>query len=153
MFRFTRLSACLAAGLAVLCAGCTGSSPPDDPTGPPTSQSTTATATPTPSPTSTADPADDEQALLDKAKTDGQVKVLVRLKLPPGTAKAAREQAIADAQDQLQAELQPLGVKVEQRFKHSPLVALSANEATLRQLFESDLVDGVEENSVSRTQS
>jgi hypothetical protein len=157
MVILTRARVCVAAGLVALSAagaGCTGGTPPDDPTAPPSSAETRVTTSASPTTTGNPSPGEDEQALLDKARADGQVKVLVRLKLPRTPARgAAREQAIADAQDQLQAELEPLGVQIDRRFERIPLVALSANEAALRQLFESNLVDSVDEDAVNRPQS
>lgn len=156
MFRLTRLCVCLAAGLAVLCTSCTGGSPPDDPTNQP-SRSASASVSPSPgtsepSPNRSLSP--DEQALLDKVRAEGHTKVLVELRLrQTPAAKDARKAAIADAQDELQAELEPLGVQIDTRFELYALVSLEANEAALLQLFESSLVERVHENQVHKPQS
>jgi hypothetical protein len=149
MSRFRSMRACLAAGLVVLCASCTGGGPsPDDPTAPPSSPS----ASVSPSATS-ADPTltAEERDLLDQVRAKGQITVIVRLKLRQTPADdKARQAAIADAQDELQAEVEPLEVEVQTRFKYWPMVTLAVDEAALLHLTESQLVDRVYENQVRK---
>jgi hypothetical protein len=134
----------LAAGLVLLCASCTGGDPSDDPTGSPSAQTTSA------SPRQTSpgrSPSSDEQALLDKVRTEGQLSIIVTLKLPQTPAgDAERKKAIADAQDQLLVQLEPLDVEVQTRFELTPQLTLTVDEAALRYLLESPLVDRVHEN-------
>jgi hypothetical protein len=151
MLKFTRLCACLAAGLALLCTSCTGDNPPDDPTGSASTPSTSASPRET---SANPPPSSDEQALLDKVRAKGQLSVLVTLKLPQTPAgKTERENAIADAQDQLLNQLEPHGAEVQTRFELYPLLTLKVNEATLRQLQQSPLVDRVHENEARKPEA
>ncbi|GAB3948180.1 hypothetical protein GCM10029976_078810 [Kribbella albertanoniae] len=92
--------------------------------------------------------------MLDKARAEGQLTVLVTLRLrqtPAGRAESKK--AIADAQDQLLAQLKPLEVQVQTRFELYPLLTLRVNEATLRHLQESPLVDRLHENELHKPQA
>lgn len=152
MSRFRSMRACLAAGLVVLCASCTGGPSPDDPIDPPASPSASASpgpssSEPSPNPSLSAD----EQALLKKVRAEGHTKVLVELRLrQTPAADDAHKAAISDAQDELQAELEPFGVQIDTRFKLYALVSLETNEAALLHLFESSLVERVHENQVHK---
>jgi hypothetical protein len=157
MLRLTRLCACLAVGLAVLCASCTGDNPPDDPTG---SLSTPSTSASPSEPSAGRSPSSKEQALLGKVRAEGRLSVIVELKLPqtpPGDTdreNTEREKkAIAEAQDQLLAQLEPLDVEVQTRFERFPLLTLTVDEAVMRHLQESPLVVRVHENESHRLQS
>jgi hypothetical protein len=151
MSRFRSMRACLAAGLVVLCASCTGGPSPDEPTDPPSSPSSpSASASPSATP---ADPTltAEERGLLDQVRAKGQITVIVRLKLRQTPADdKARQAAISDAQDDLQAEVEPLEVEVQTRFKYVPMVTLAVDEAALLHLTESQLVDRIYENKVSK---
>jgi hypothetical protein len=151
MLRFIRLCACLAAGLALLCTSCTGDDPADDPASSASTPSTSASPRQTSAGPSTSS---EEQAMLDKVRAEGELTVLVTLKLPQTPAgKAEEKKAIADAQDQLLVELEPLGVQVQTRFELYPLLTLKVNEAILRHLQESPLVDRVHENKARKLES
>ncbi len=92
--------------------------------------------------------------MLGKVRADGQLTVLVTLKLPQTPAGSAeRKKAIADAQDQLLAELEPHGVQVKTRFELYPLLTLRVNEEILRHLQESPLVDRLHENELNEPQA
>jgi hypothetical protein len=137
--------------LALLCTSCTGDNPPDDPTSSASAPSTPASPRQTSAGRSTSS---EEQALLDKVRAEGQLTVLVTLKLPQTPAgKAERKNAIADAQDQLLVQLEPLGVQVKTRFELYPLLTLRVNETILRHLQESPLVDRVHENKLNKPQT
>ena len=92
--------------------------------------------------------------MLAKVRAEGRLTVLVTLKLPQTPAGSAeRKKAIADVQDQLLAELEPLGVQLQTRFELYPLLTLRVNEAILRHLQESPLVDRVHENELNKPQA
>lgn len=147
MLRFTRLRTCLAAALVLLCASCTGASSPDDPVRSPSAS---------PSQTSAGrSPSSEEQALLDKARVESELSVIVTLKLPkppPGDTER-KKGAIAEAQDRLLGQLEPLRVQVETRFELFPMLTLMVDEADMRYLLESPLVDRVNENESHRLES
>lgn len=148
MLGFTRLRACLAAALVLLCTSCTGDNSPDDATSPSVS------ASPSKS-TAGRSPSAKEQALLDKVRAEGQLSVIVTLKVPktPAGDTERDKKAIAEAQDRLLVQVEPLGVEVQTRFERFPLLTLRVDEADMRHLLESPLVEHVNENESHRLQS
>ncbi|MFB6718924.1 hypothetical protein ACFCV3_02145 [Kribbella sp. NPDC056345] len=141
----------ITAALALLCTSCAGGNPPDGPTSSASAPLTSASPRQTSAGPSTTP---EEQALLDKVRAEGQLTVLVTLKLPQTpSGSAEHKKAIADVQDQLLGQLKPLGVQVKTRFELYPLLTLRVNEATLRHLQESPLVDRLHEDELNKPQA
>jgi len=155
-------------GQLVLLAGCTDGGPPSaspsaegspsaesspTPTSDgPTEGSPTPNRTPTPTPTEPSpDPSvtqaldSDQQALLDRARAEGTLSVIVEVDLD-GTAapnSAERRQLVAEAQDDLIAELDPAHVSVQTRFRNTAQLTLTVDEDGLLALFGSPRVTHV----------
>jgi hypothetical protein len=91
-----------------------------------------------------ATPASVPPELLEKARTSGEVRVIVQLRVPPGAG--GRE--IATAQDALLAELPPGSYRVGRRYAAIPSLALAVSEDALRVLVASPAVLSVVEDQV-----
>jgi type IV secretory pathway VirB10-like protein len=120
----------------------------DDPEAPtptsaePTEPSPDPPATPSPS----ADP--EEQVLLDRAREEGELSVIVEVAVE-GTAAASsaeKRRLVAEAQDDLIAELDPAHVSVQTRFETTAQLTLTVDEEGLLALFDSSRVTSVWEN-------
>jgi hypothetical protein len=121
--------------------------PPSDGPAKPTPPSAEPTE-PSPSapPPPPADP--EEQALLDQVRADGTLSVIVEVALARTAApnSAERRRLIAEAQDDLIAELDPAHVSVQTRFESTAQLTLTVDEEGLRALFASSAVTHVWEN-------
>ncbi|MEU4361812.1 hypothetical protein [Promicromonospora sp. NPDC023987] len=150
----SRIVAAVVAGQLLLLAGCTGgpSSPSPSAEGStPASPSAEGTPTPTPAspePSATASRTPDEQELLDQVRADGTTSVIVEVSLD-GAAElntAERQRLVAEAQDDLIAELDPAHVSVQTRFRNTAQLTLTVDEDGLVALFDSSRVTRVWEN-------
>lgn len=90
----------------------------------------------------------EEQVLLDRVPADGTLSVIVQVALAetvePNTAEERR--LVAEAQDDLIAELDPAHVSVQTRFENTAQLTLTVDEEGLRALFASPRVTRVWEN-------
>jgi hypothetical protein len=82
--------------------------------------------------------------LLEKARTSGEVRVIVQLRVPPG----AGGPEIVAAQNALLAELPPGSYRVGRRYVALPSLALAVSEDALRVLAASPAVLSVVEDQV-----
>lgn len=141
----SRIFSAALAGQLLLLAACTDGGPPSPAPfveGSPTASAPGADPPATPS----VDP--EEQALLDRARDEGTLSVIVRVGLA-GTAalnSAEKQALVAEAQDDLVAELDPAHVSVQTRFKNSAQLTLTVDEEGLSALFASPRVTRVWEN-------
>jgi hypothetical protein len=149
-------------GQVVLLAGCTdGGPPPASPSaessrsvegsptsGGPSERSPTPPPTPpevSPDPSVTQALDSDQQGLLDRARAEGALSVIVEVGLD-GTASpnsSERRQLVAEAQDDLIAELDPAHVSVQTRFRNTAQLTLTVDEDGLLALFGSPRVTHV----------
>ncbi|WP_129784328.1 hypothetical protein [Promicromonospora panici] len=163
-----RVCSAALAGLLLIAAACTGDAPspaPDagasptaaSPSADPTetalpSGEPTETASPSGEPTESAPPSDptdaDEQALLDLARAEGTVSVIVEAALEGEAERGSDEHGrlVAEALDALEAELDPEHTTVTTRFERYPRLTLTVDEEGLRALFVSPRVTHVWEN-------
>lgn len=139
------LTAVLAGHMLLLTACGTSASGPESP--PRVNESPTpAAVTPTKStPTSTGPT---EQVLLNRVRAEGTLSVIVEVALD-GTAapnSSEKQRLIAEAQDDLIAELDTAHVKVTTRFKYTAQLTLTVDEDGMRELFATPRVTRVWEN-------
>jgi hypothetical protein len=80
--------------------------------------------------------------LFDLARAQGEVRVIVQLRVPDGAAPAE----IATAQEALLAELAAVPHRIVRRYATIPFIALTASEAALRVLSASPHVVSVRED-------
>jgi hypothetical protein len=100
------------------------------------------------------------ERLIEKAKKDHQVQVIVGLAvpfvpegdLPDKSAVAAQRAAIAKAQEEFETAFSGRKIKVKRKFRFAPFVAATLDAATLEQMKSSSKVSMVEEDSISRPQ-
>jgi hypothetical protein len=126
--------------------------PPTGQSLPATSAATEPSGTETSMPAGTSAPLDD--ALIEKARAEGSISVIVTLGVPythePLLTLAEAEQqraAITAAQDQLAASVP--NATVTARMTSFPQIVFSVDEDALRQLAASPLVLAIEENKLS----
>jgi hypothetical protein len=101
------------------------------------------------------------RSLVDEAREKGSVKVIVTLAMPwrpegelPDQDAVQRQRAeIQAAQGRLLDELKPFKVEVGTRFRLTPQLSLTVDEAALRHLATSPLVKSVHENQLNHTTS
>lgn len=121
---------------------CTPGDPPRDEPPSPTVEPTE------PAPDDPAVPATYDR-LLAKARADGQVAVIVSLRLDSTpAAKNAYSKAIAEAIERMHDELERFGFQPGHAYKTRPMFAAQVDVAALRYLIESDAVDQISEDAL-----
>lgn len=110
-------------------------------------------------PAAVAPPPNNLAPLLEQARAEGTVRVIVGLRLPAPfqpegklahAAARAQRSAIAEAQREIATLLEGLNAHLYRRYRAIPYVALRADEAALRALLGSPLVAQVEEDVARR---
>jgi hypothetical protein len=154
----SRIFSAVLAGQMLLLTGCTGgpssASPSVEGLPTPTSanptESTPPSADPTePGPDPSATPSDpEEQVLLDRVREEGTLSVIIEVALAGTAALNSHEKRrlVAEAQDDLIAELDPAHMSVQTRFRNTAQLTLTVDEEGLRALFASPRVTRVREN-------
>ena len=135
-----------AVSVAVLAlAGCTAGDPPSG------ERHTLTSATPSgvgPRPTDPTGTDPERQALLDIARAEDTVSVIVEVPLDGDAERGSDRHArlVAEAQDALEAELDPEHARVTTRFDDDARLTLTVDETGLRALFASPHVRNIWEN-------
>jgi hypothetical protein len=147
-----RIFSAVLAGLLPLTAACTGDVPspaPDAPTSPSAAASQSADPPSSADPTLETTPAPDlepeEDALLDQVRADGEISVIVEVVLDgsPGSDTREERRLIAEAQDDLIAELDPAHATVTRRYDTFSQLALRVDDDGLLGLFRSSRVSNI----------
>ena len=96
-----------------------------------------------------------QQKLIDKAKANGSIKVIIKLKTDfnPNLSKEKQVNQRANikaAQNSLMNSLSSDGITSPHNFKHSPLISMDVNSNSLNELLSSSFVESVSENKINK---